>query len=190
MNDAKPIAGSRGIIPLAGPGRSPGGVWGEAPACARCLKWAMLSLCLLLSACGQPGVELVQNGTVPMNPTAPVGLAIKSYAGFKEVTWEQYVDAQGVTRVLATGEYRMDLPEIQACPKRGEGGEVRAARMFLRMIFTVDLPEKTFVFSDAQFLVYSRQGWSASYPAGLSIFEAVLAGESGITCGVAYVDVR
>ena len=154
------------------------------------LRLAALSLCLLLAACGQPGVELVQNGTVPMNPTAPVGLAIKSYAGFKEVTWEQYVDAQGVTRVLATGEYRMDLPEVQACPARGEGGEVKAARMFLRMVFTVDLPEKTFVFSGAQFLVYSPQGWSSSYPAGLTAFEAILEGSSGITCGVAYVDVR
>lgn len=190
MNDAKPIAGSRGINlfrPLAGAGPvslGPAG-FGRSP-----ISFVVLALCLLLSACGQPGVELVQNGTVPMNPTAPVGLAIKSYPGFKDVTWEQYVDAQGVTRVLATGEYRMDLPEIASCPKRGEAGEVRAARMFLRMIFTVDLSDKSFAFSDAQFLVYSRQGWSSSYPAGLTAFEAILAGESGITCGVAYVDVR
>ncbi|MBI4804647.1 MAG: hypothetical protein HY795_05375 [Desulfovibrio sp.] len=147
---------------------------------------AVLALVLALSACGQSGVELVQNGTVPENPTAPVGLAIKSYAGFKEVTWEQFTDAQGVTRVLATGQYRMDLPEIQACPRAGQGGFVLAARAFLRMTFTVDEQAKTFAFTGAEFLVYSPKGWSMSYPAGLSAFEAILQGTSGLSCGVLY----
>jgi len=54
----------------------------------------------------------------------------------------------------------------------------------------VDLSDKSFAFSDAQFLVYSPKGWSSSYSAGLTAFEAILSGESGVTCGVAYVDVR
>jgi hypothetical protein len=145
-----------------------------------------LALILLLSACGQSGVEIVQNGTVPENPTAPVGLAIKSYPGFKEVTWEQFTDAQGVTRVLATGQYRMDLAEIKACPRAGQGGFVLAGRAFLRMTFTVDEQAKTFAFTGAEFLVYSPKGWSMSYPAGLSAFEAILQGTSGLSCGVLY----
>lgn len=157
----------------------------------RCFKTVskfvlLLLVFLLLAACGQPGVEIVQNGTVPENPTAPVGWAIKSYPGFKSVVWEQYTDAQGVTQVLATGQFRMDLPEVQDCPKRREDGQVRAARLFLRMRFEVDLRAKTFAFVGSQYLGYSPKGWSASNDGGLTAFEAVLNGNSGITCGVLY----
>lgn len=145
-----------------------------------------LAACLLLAACGDPGVELVQKGVTPLNAEVPVGLAMRVSPVFKEVTWEQYVDAQGVTRVLATGEYRMTLPEVRQCPP-AEGAMVRAARAFLRVKFTVDLKAETFAFTGAEFLVYSAQGWSAGSPGGVTAFEAVLEGDSGLDCGVLYV---
>ncbi len=145
----------------------------------------MLTACLLLSACGQPGVELVQQGTVPMNPTVTVGEAYKTY-GFKEVTWEQYVDQYGATIVMATGEYTMNSPEVLDCPKRRGGGMVRAGRMFLEVRFVVDLKAKNFVFKSAQYMAYSPKGWNMAYPAGLTAFEAVLAGQSSLDCGVLY----
>ncbi|WP_173084679.1 hypothetical protein [Fundidesulfovibrio magnetotacticus] len=131
-------------------------------------------------------MELVQGGVTPLDPAVPVGQAMRVGPVFKEVTWEQYVDAQGVTRVLSTGEYRMDLPEARLCPAAGEDGQVKAARAFLRVKFTVDLTAKTFAFTGAEFLVYSAKGWSASHPAGLTAFEDVLAGGSGLDCGVLY----
>jgi len=146
----------------------------------------VLAVCLCLAACGQPGVEIVQKGTVPENPAAPVGAAIMSYAGFKSVTWEQYVDARGVTMVLATGEYRPDLPAITDCPAKAGDRMTRAARVFLRMSFVVDLTAKTFAFAGAEYLVYSPKGYSMSYPGGLSAFEAILQGTSGLDCGVLY----
>jgi len=158
----------------------------DRTALTRSLLLILMSACLLLSACGQPGVELVQNGTVPQNPTASVGLALKSYPGFKDITWEQYTDAQGVTCVLATGEFRMDLPEIRSCPKRSQNGLVLASRAFLRMKFVTDVKAKTFAFEDAQYLVYSPKGFSNAYPGGLSAFEAILQGTSGLNCGLLY----
>lgn len=153
----------------------------------RCARLVLsLLACLFLAACGEPGVEIVQNGTVPENPAAPVGWAIKSYAGFKSVTWEQYIDAQGVTQVLATGEFRMDLPEITACPMNRLDGKVRAARLFLRMRFEVNLKAKTFAFVGSEYLAYSPKGWSSSSDGGLTAFESVLNGGSGINCGVLY----
>lgn len=146
----------------------------------------VLAVCLFLAACGQPGVEIVKNGTVPENPAASVGAAIMSYAGFKSVTWEQYVDARGVTMVLATGEYRPDLKAITDCPARAGDRLARAARVFLRMSFEVDLKAKTFAFTGSQYLVYSPKGYSMSYPGGLSAFEAILQGTSGLDCGVLY----
>jgi len=142
--------------------------------------------CLMLCACGKPGVDLVKNGTVPENPAATVGQALSSYEGFSSVTWEQYTDAQGVTRVLATGQYREQLPAIILCPPRDAGGMVRAGSVLLRMEFEVDLKAKTFVFTGATFLVYSPKGFSMEYPAGLSAFDAVLQGMSGLNCGVLY----
>ncbi|MFZ5427799.1 MAG: hypothetical protein ACOZEN_12560 [Thermodesulfobacteriota bacterium] len=143
-------------------------------------------MCLCLSACGQPGVEIVKQGTVPENPSAPVGAAIMSYAGFRSVTWEQYVDARGVTMVLATGEYRPDLAAITDCPAKAGSRMTRASRVFLRMTFEVDLKAKTFAFTGAQYLVYSPKGYSMGYPGGLSAFEAILQGTSGLDCGVLY----
>lgn len=153
-----------------------------APRPPQVWVWVVL---LFLTACGQPGVELVQKGTVPDNPTVTVGTAYKTY-GFKEVTWEQYVDQYGATIVMATGEFRMDAPVVLECPKQREGGMVRAGRMFLEVRFVVDLAAKTFVFKNAQYMAYSPKGWNMAYPAGLTAFEAVLSGQPCLDCGVLY----
>jgi len=175
------LRGPGGSSPWRAQGSALPGAWGRSP---RLLP--LLLLFLLLTSCSDPGVSLVQNGTVPENPTAPVGLAIRSFPGFKEVTWERFVDQAGVTRVLATGEFRMDLPEIASCPATGQGGMVRAGRLFLRMEFTVDLAARRFVFSDSQYMAYSPQGWPMSYPGGVSAFQAILDGRPGLDCGVVY----
>jgi hypothetical protein len=140
---------------------------------------------LALAACGQPGVELVQRGSVVQNPTVPVGLAIGKNGSFREVVWEQYVDQHGVMRVLATGQYHMDLPEIAKCPA-SQGGMVKAKRLFLRMVFTVDRAMGTFSFDGSEFLAYSKKGWSHQSPGGVTAFEAVLNGDSGVDCDVLY----
>lgn len=162
---------------LARPGRA----WGRAAARA-----ALALCCLVLCACGQPAVEIVKNGVAPENPSAPLGQAIGSCPAFKSVEWEQYLDSQGVTRVLATAEYKMDLPEVTACPPTAEGGLIRATRAFLRMRFVVDVKARSFSFTGAEFLVYSPQGFSLGYPAGLTVFETVLRGGSGLSCGMLY----
>ncbi|GAB6035676.1 hypothetical protein JCM15519_02350 [Fundidesulfovibrio butyratiphilus] len=148
--------------------------------------FALLTGCLLVRSCTNSPVAVVKAGFLPENPTVTVGLAFSAYPAFKSQLWDSYTGQDGQALVKVTAEYRLDVPEATVCPPTRDPDQVRAGRLFLEVRFAVNMQSKAIAYLDSRFLAYSPSGWPRAYPAGLSVVQAVLAGQPSFDCSVLY----